>query len=645
MHRHASALNRRHWLDQIEQWSEPLLVISLLIAALALYTIALGNLPLRDWDEGTVAQVAREIWRASPGSLAWLYPTVHGEPYLNKPLLMHWLIAATYHLGGVHEWTSRLPSALLTACSVPLLYGIGREVFMRRSPALFAALIYLTMLPVVRHGRLAMLDGAVVCFFLLTMWCVLRSRRDPRWALGIGVGLGLIALTKGIIAILLGAIAITFLLWDSPRLLRSLYLWLGIFLGVIPALLWYTAQWMHYGEVFLKTHLMTQSFNRVVESVENNSGPPWYYLLEILKYGWPWLLFVPPAFQMAWRNRTLSWAKLVLVWTIGYLGVISIMSTKLPWYVLPVYPAIALAAAVPLSQIWQKSSVLTDGERPTDIPLAWPLLIGLIGIVGWLGSLYFGLFSVPPERDLQLTLGAVGLTMTVATVLLLQRDRQFVIILLWGMYVSLLGLMVSHHWVWELAEDYPVKPVAAMVQQYSEPEQVIYTSHPHNRPSLNFYSDRQVLAVSDQRLRQQWQRNSDPRFLVDRNAMKRLKLPQADILDTVDSWVMLKRKQAQANESASIVYPAPMDAQRAWETAPETSDRDRPRIHKRKTRPRQTRVLVPFSPGLELSPYRQDDSSALSTPQFPTECGFGWVQFQGALTPPQTDRGHCDKFG
>lgn len=543
MHQHASTLGRRHWLKQIDHWSEHLLVLSLLIAAFVLFTVTLGNVPLRDWDEGTVAQVAREIWRAEPGSLGWLYPMVHGEPYLNKPLLVHWLIAGLYQLAGVNEWTTRLPGALLTACSVPLLYGIGREVFMRRSPAILSALIYLTMLPVVRHGRLAMLDGAVLCFFLLTMWCLLRSRRDPRWALGVGIGLGLIALTKGILVILLGAIALGFLLWDSPRLLASVYLWLGIFLGVTPALLWYVAQWLHYGELFLKTHLMTQSFNRVVESVESNAGPPWYYLLEILKYTWPWLIFCPQAFQTAWRSRTMSWAKLVLVWSGGYLVAISLMSTKLPWYVMPVYPAIALAAAVPLNQVWQHSSVLSDGERPTDFPAAWSFLLGLIALVGWVGSIYFGTFSVPVERDLQLTLAAVALTMSVATVLLLRRDRQFLMILLWGMYVSLLTLMVSNHWVWELAEDYPVKPVAALVQQHTAPEQTIYTSHPHNRPSLNFYSDRQVLAISDQRLRQQWQRSTDPRFLLDRDAVRRLKLPQTEVLGTVEGWVLVKREQ------------------------------------------------------------------------------------------------------
>ncbi|MHC5718890.1 MAG: ArnT family glycosyltransferase, partial [Nostoc sp.] len=86
-------------------------LFSLLIISLFLWLIFLGNSPLRDWDEGTVAQVARGIWRAPLGSMHWLYPTLGGEPYHNKPPLMHLLIAWTYSLGGVNEWTTRLPGA------------------------------------------------------------------------------------------------------------------------------------------------------------------------------------------------------------------------------------------------------------------------------------------------------------------------------------------------------------------------------------------------------------------------------------------------------------------------------------------------------------------------------------------------------
>jgi 4-amino-4-deoxy-L-arabinose transferase-like glycosyltransferase len=541
MSSHVSVLRRyRLWIRYIDRWSERLLIAGLLVAALFVFTTHLGNVSLRDWDEGTVAQVAKEIWRSPSGSLTWLYPTLQGEPYLNKPPLMHVLIAFAYHLGGVNEWTSRLPGAILTAISVPFLYGIGREMFGGRSPALIAALVYLTFMPVVRHGRLAMLDGACLCFFLIALWCLLRSRRDPRWALGVGIGLGLVCLTKGLLGVLLGAIALGFLAWDSPRLLTSLYLWNGIFIGGSPVLAWYGAQWIHYGDAFVGTHVMTQSLDRVWTSVENHQGPPWYYLLELVKYGWPWLIFLPHGVAIALQNRTLSWAKLVLVWLGGYFLVISVMATKLPWYIMPIYPAIALATAVPLCQVWQQSSVLSNGEKPDPhYARGWLVLSLLLAGLGWLGWGYFAFVSDPSEQSWQFTLGLFAMTMTASSLLMVRQNRQFLAVMLWGTYLTITCLVMSPHWVWELAEDYPVKPVAELVQANTPPDAVIYTSHPYNRPSLNFYSDRQVMAVSEQRLRRAWDREVNAYFLMDAQSLQRLHWGTFSVLGTNENWVLM----------------------------------------------------------------------------------------------------------
>ena len=72
--------NAKNWTRR-DRRNERLWLVVLLLAALLLFTINLGDLPLRDWDEGIVAQVAREIWRLSD-SWRWLYPTLDGEPYL-----------------------------------------------------------------------------------------------------------------------------------------------------------------------------------------------------------------------------------------------------------------------------------------------------------------------------------------------------------------------------------------------------------------------------------------------------------------------------------------------------------------------------------------------------------------------------------
>ncbi len=540
--------DRLTWSRPINKRTDRLILLALLLAALLLFTINLGELPLRDWDEGTVAQVARNISREPFASSGWLYPTLADKPYLNKLPLVHWLIACAYLLGGVNEWTSRLPSALLSALTVPLLYCIGLEIFPKRTPAIFSSLIFLTLLPVVRHGRLAMLDGPVLCFFLLTILCTLRARRDLRYGLGVGIALGLICLTKSILGLLLGAIALLFLFSDTPRLLSSVYLWSGIFLGLLPVTLWYIGlDLQDNGHNFIQTSIVEQSFSRIWQPVENHPGPVWYYLLEILKYAWPWPIFFPRAYRLAWSHRNMSWAKLVLIWSSVYLITISVMATKLLWYILPLYPALALASGAMLTEIWHDLPLWHQvprkiGSTATMQPLLIASLI-LLALVGWAGFIYFGGFQTPADWNLAIIMAATALTMTAAAVKVAQASRQFLVILFWGSYVGLLLFFLSGHWIWELAEAYPVKPVAEMIQKETPPGQKIFTNYNYGRPSLDFYSSRQVIPLEPKQLQDRWDdENSQPYLLIDGDAQKPPQLKGVKVLDTAGTrWQLITR--------------------------------------------------------------------------------------------------------
>ena len=510
---------------------DSLWVIYLLLAAVLLYTTDIGDLPLRDWDEGIVAGVARNIWRAEPGSQTWLYPTInYGEPYWNKPPLIHWLIALNYRLFGVSEWSTRLVPALLSACSVPLVYLIARELFPHLATAIFSALVYLTLLPVARHGRLAMLDGAIACWFCLGVWCLLCGRKHHAWLLGVGIALGLICLTKGIMmGVLLGGIILLFIAWDSPKLLKKPYLWAGLLLGVIPAIAWYCLQYFHYGTQFLGISLGDQTFKRIWSPVSTISGSPWYYLLEIAKYSFPWLIFLPHGVKLAWANRHLSWGKLTLVWTGVYLLAISLMKTKLPWYVIPVYPGLSLLIGVSLGKVWQKK----------QSAYFWQIFLSFITLICWLGSVYYSFIAPVPQIDLALILLVVAISFTAASVLIWLRNRHFILIIGVGFYLALLLLFNSPHWLWELNNDFPVQPVATMLQEKTPSLQKIYTNHPYFRPSLEFYSDRVVIPQSNEQLEQLWQSSQPAYMLINSDILPAPKLNDQQVLESVVSWQLI----------------------------------------------------------------------------------------------------------
>jgi len=548
-------------LNRTNLWIDRLSLAGLLLAALFLFTIDLGSLPLRDWDEGTVAQVAREIFRAPEGSLRWLFPTLWEQPYFNKPPLVHNLMAIAFHLGGVNEWTARLPGALLTAFSVPLLYGVGRELFCNRLAAVLAASVYLTTLPVARLGRLAMLDGAVLCFLMVMVWCVLRSRRDTRYSLGIGIGFGLICLSKGLmLGALLGAIALIFVLWDTPRLLRQPYLWLGIFVGTLPVVGWYGAQVLHYGEAFWNHNLVSQSANRIWESVENNAGPPWYYLGELLKYGLPWLIFLPAALRYTWQNRELGWAKLVLVWATLYFLTISVMATKLPWYILPLYPALALALGAFLADLWERGWHPGKRQyRPSLYSRGWGVTLLVLSLLVLGAAVYFGFFQEPPGRDVALICSFLGIALLSAAGLVARHNPRFIAVLTWGMFLSLVLLMLSPHWVWELAEDFPVTPVARVVQRNTPENTVVYMVADYRRPSLEFYSDRPILPIAQPDVQKFWQQENQVYLLMQRQDFRkwRSQASQIQVLDNARGWTLVCKASAKASALPSAKLPTP----------------------------------------------------------------------------------------
>jgi 4-amino-4-deoxy-L-arabinose transferase-like glycosyltransferase len=486
----------------------------LLLASLILWLIGLGNLPLRDWDEGTYAIVAREIYRTGN----WLYPTIQGDPFLLKPPLMQWLIAICYHIGGVQEFTTRFPGAFLTALGVPLLYLIGRLAFRENLPALFSALVYLTLLPVVRHGRLAMLDGMTISFFLLLLFCVLKARDNKKYALGIGFCLGLITLTKGMLVVVLAGIAGLFIIANKQlAILKNPFLWIGMLLGNAPAVAWYFAQWQHYGDIFLQVHFQSQAFDRLGKAVEGNKGPVWYYLLEVIKYGFPWLLFLPGGLYLSWKNRDTAWGCLTLIGTIVYFVIVSLMGTKLPWYIMPVYPSLALAIGANLSYIWQ------GGKFRSKFLMGF---FGFLVIVGLAGCVYFIMFDKQPLLIVMSIILAI--IMVIISWLINQHNRQFISVLFTGMYLVLALLMSSQSWIWELNEKFPVVPVATLIKDNVPPGTQIYTSFPDSRPSLDFYSDCKIIPASIADLQDKFVHKSY--LLVDNENLQKMNLKQSKII-------------------------------------------------------------------------------------------------------------------
>ena len=422
--------------------------VGLLAIALILLGSNLNSPPLLD-PERIIGQLITEMAQTSFLSGDWLFPTLEGQPYHQHPVLGLFLLTLTNGQGELTPGSLRLVGAIFASLSVPLLYAVAREIFVLWRPAILSALVYLMLFPIVRWSRLAMLDGIVLFWSILTVLCVLRCRRDFRWSLGVGLSLSGLFLTQGLIACLFTITLIVFLAWDTPRLLSSVYFWMGVSLGILPALTWYWMEWLVYGSPFLN-EIFFHSFQG---GWQNFFVSLTYYPLAIIKYCWPWLIFTSYGIRLTWQSPNWGWAKLILVWGACYGGIIMLLPLDSMSYLLPFYPALALASGIIFHEV---------NHWPDDLAYPkswWMTLLSLSGIVS-IVSLYiildfpfalvlneFDLTRLSESLSLVLTLISVGLTWGVTATLIIRRNSQFITVLLWGMYVSLLVVIGSPYWM------------------------------------------------------------------------------------------------------------------------------------------------------------------------------------------------------
>ena len=454
-------------LQERHRWLMPLL---LWLLTLMLWLPGLGNLPLRDWDEGRVATVAR--------SSTSLLPMKWQQPYLNKPPGLHAPMGHLIRAHGEQEALVRLLPALLSTLAVPMIVLVRRALGgpHQQRQALLAGVVLMTLLPMARHGRLAMLDGTLVTCSLFLWWGWLRARQHPFGALTAGLACSGVLLLKP--PALLGLAFIALVVGGSSSWPRRRG-WIGLGLGLLPGLSWHFWHWNVRGDAAL---LMWggQGLARITSSVGDGHGwwTPW---VEVLEGGWPWLVLLPIGLHRAWRHRHHSSGRWELGLLIGSAALVLPLRTQLPWYSHLLWPPLALLCAEGLDQM------LANGA-PRWVGRCWQGL----GLALSLAGLTTLVIPAPQLPGVSLLLAGLGLLLGGQAIRHPQprRRRQGLLILVIGWGLALLALWHSRLWLWELNESWDPRPVAAEIRQLPAGD-AIWLEGP-TRPSLGWYAGRQL---------------------------------------------------------------------------------------------------------------------------------------------------------
>ena len=237
-------LNGRSTPAPNDRW----LVLLLLGLGLPIFLLGLGSPALYDPHESLYAEIAREMVVRGD----WLTPHLNSTRYLDKPPLFYWLIAISYAVFGVSEFSARLPIALTGLGGVLVTWGIGRHLFDGRSGAL-AGLVLTTSVGYFVFSRQLLPDMVFAYFTTLSFYGFLRTGEADRarelWSLLAYLCLALAVMTKGFVGLFPLVVLATYGLlsgsFHTRRGLRSIWGGLLFILLIVP---WHLIiGWQHEG--------------------------------------------------------------------------------------------------------------------------------------------------------------------------------------------------------------------------------------------------------------------------------------------------------------------------------------------------------------------------------------------------------------
>ncbi|MFY9571837.1 MAG: glycosyltransferase family 39 protein [Blastocatellia bacterium] len=366
----------------------PYELIAILAASAFAFFFGLGVLGFLGPDEPRYAEVAREMFASGD----FVSTRLCGCLWFEKPVLLYWMSTAGYSLFGVNEFAARLPSAVVALLTVGFLFFALQRLGLR-SIALAASLVLATSGIFIAYARVAtpdmILTGTVTAALLSGLLSTTTSgrARSIYWA-ALFFFMGLAVLAKGLVGLVLVLTILGIHLSLIGRL-SSMRLrdWLiGFIVFLVVAGTWYVPVTMRHGWAFIEEFFIRHHFERYTSNEFGHPQPVYFFPLVALAGSAPWTFFLVPA---AARLRSLkprsgdrdSLRTLAWIWVAVPLLFFSLSESKLPGYVLPVFPALAVIIGIEIDRFRRGESDLLLKAA------AWMTVVTLL--IAGVGFLYY----------------------------------------------------------------------------------------------------------------------------------------------------------------------------------------------------------------------------------------------------------------
>jgi 4-amino-4-deoxy-L-arabinose transferase-like glycosyltransferase len=464
--------------------------IALLLAACAVLDLyRLGDPSLFDQDESQYGEIAVEI--VQTGDPVTLH--ANGQPWYVHPPFYMWLVAGTGRLVGFSEFTIRVWSVVFSLLGVYATVLLGRLLFSARVGLLAGAILALT-LQYLMQSRLAVFDTVLMAWMLLAFYAFFQGYRSGRRSAYLGFFLfaGLATVTKGPIGLILPGLVIAAFItvrraWSRWREVP----WAGgLAVYAAVGLSWYVAETLLHGSAFIAVNIGHFMLGRFFGVVEKHSAPWYFYVPVALLGGFPWTTFWPAAAALHLRRwREADGSLLVLLGTGVPLVFYTAAQTKLPGYIMPIFPFAALGVAVLWDGVLERRRV----NRAIGVSIA--LLLALVGALFWAVVAFVG--AQYPEAfraAVPVLLVPGGLLVAGAGVALLLSLRGSALAAFAALCLMMAATWIALlAWVLPLAEaQKPIRPLAHAITAVLRPGDRIVAYRMSTATSLVFYTRRHI---------------------------------------------------------------------------------------------------------------------------------------------------------
>jgi len=465
----------------------PLVVLA---CALVPFAVGLGAWALFEPDEGRNAGIAREMLASGD----WVVPHLNGLPFLDKPPLLFWTVAASFRVFGESEWVARLPSMLGALATIAATYAIARALVGGRT-AITAALVLATSPMLLIFGRLVIFDVPLTAFVTIAIYALVRARLDGDgwpWLPVAGGAIGLALLTKGPVGMVLPLlvwVAARGALPKAPMRRSRSAIAVAVVLAVVLLGSWIAAVTPREPH-FLRYAIVDETFLRVTSTEHfKRGGPPYYYLQMLLWASGIWIAILATFGPTLARRRRAggrdaagidfaarATAAIILFFTLS--------ASKRPQYILPALVPLALLVAIGITARPRfTATVVRRG--------GWIAAIVGAGVIVWLATGIAPL-TVRAKFPLETMLGIAAVVLLawgIVTARLARRPRWAIpCAAVFGplLFLSMLRPVATY------AERRSVRQLAASIP--ADAPVVCFDTY---RTSLSFYLKRFVTVLSD----------------------------------------------------------------------------------------------------------------------------------------------------